>query len=180
LRTRFACVSSAPFGVVLARLGHLGHRLGGADQLLELAGLHQDALGARLLGAGLRVIGEPLPGKEQLRARVLEVEGHLALSEQHVHRHDDAAGAQDAVVDDREIGDVGQHDPDAVPAGEAVLAQETDEMRAGAVELPVRQLDVVEADRDVVGVVAGGVNQDLGQVHCRPPVREVVAGINGR
>ena len=80
----------------------VGDRLGGADLLLELARLDEDALGAGLGSApGLGVLGEALPGEQQLGARVLQVEGHLALLEQHVHRHDDAAGAQHAVVDRR-------------------------------------------------------------------------------
>ena len=85
-------------GVVVGGVGDRGIRRGRAHLLLELAGLDQQALGARLLGAGLGVVGEPVPGEQQLGPGVRQVEGDLALLEQHVHRHDDAAGPQHAVV----------------------------------------------------------------------------------
>ena len=57
-----------------ARVGHLGVGLVLDDQLLELARLDEDALGAGLLGALLRGLGEVVPGEQQLGAGVLEVE----------------------------------------------------------------------------------------------------------
>src|SRR6185437_5038616 len=62
--------------------------------------------GARLIS---RLVFERVPGEDQPGAAVAEVERDLAPLEQHVHRHDDAAGAQHRVVDDRELGDVGEH-----------------------------------------------------------------------
>ena len=109
-------------GVIVGRVGDGRVRRGRAHLLLEVARLDEQALGARLLGAGLGVVGEPVPGEDQLGPRVRQVVGDLALLEQHVHRHDDAAGPQHAVVADREVRDVGQHDPDPVAALEAVLA----------------------------------------------------------
>ena len=44
----------------------------------------------------------------------VEVELDLTRLEQRVHRHDYAAGPQDAVVDGRELGHVRQHDRDPV------------------------------------------------------------------
>ena len=76
--------------------------------------LDLDQLGAGVGGAVARLGAEAVPGEQQLGARVLQVEGDLAPLEQHVHRHDDAAGPQHAVVGDRELGDVGQHHPDPV------------------------------------------------------------------
>ena len=89
--------------VVEAALGDLRRRLAALEQRLELAGLHEHAFGVRLLGAGARGVGELVPGQEDLRPGVAEVEGDLALLEQAVHRHDGRAGAQRAVVADREV-----------------------------------------------------------------------------
>ena len=86
----------------------------GAEQLLERAGRDDHALGARVLRAGLRILRETLPGEQQLRTRVAQVERDLASLEQHVHRHDDAARAQHPVVTDREVRNVREHDPDAI------------------------------------------------------------------
>ena len=55
-----------------------------------------------------------MPGEQQLRPRVLQVEGDLAPFKQHVHRHDDAARAQDPVVGEEELRHVRQHHPDPV------------------------------------------------------------------
>ena len=135
---RLSCVSSAPFGragrarrvedhrgVVAARGRRRSPRGStSASDLLELAGLDHDAVGAGLVRARLRVVGEAVPREQQLGAGVAEVEGDLAALEQHVHRHDDAAGAQHAVVEDREVRDVGQHDPDAVARLDATVCQE--------------------------------------------------------
>ena len=52
--------------------------VGGGQHLLELAGSHDDALGARLLRPGDRLVGELVPGEHDARVRVAEVELHLA------------------------------------------------------------------------------------------------------
>ena len=123
-------------------------------ELLELAGLDQDRLGAGLLGALRRGLAEAVPREDDLRARVLEVERDLAALEQHVHRHDDAARAQDAVVDDREVRDVREHDPDAVAGLEALLLQQAGDARGALVEHGVVDDGVVELERRPVGVLA--------------------------
>ena len=68
------------------------------EQRLELARLDEHDLGVGVLGAGVGGVGELVPGEEHLGAGVAQVERDLALLEQDVHRHDDRAGAQRAVV----------------------------------------------------------------------------------
>ena len=114
----------------------------------ERDGLDHDALGAAPGGARSAAVGELVPGEDQLRLGVAEVERDLALLEQHVHRHDDAAGAQHAVVGDRELGHVREHHPDAVAGLEAALDAAAPATRAVAVvELRVGDHGVVEAQR---------------------------------
>ena len=48
------------------------------------------------------------PGDEHPRAAVAQDVAHLPRLEQHVHRHDDAAGLEDAEVGDHELRHVGQ------------------------------------------------------------------------
>ena len=59
-----------------------------------------------------RQLGGALEAEVRLRVGVVEVVGDLAGLEQHVERHDDGAGLEDAVVDDREVRQVraGQRD----------------------------------------------------------------------
>ena len=154
-------------GVVAVAIGDLALRLGVAEQLLELARLDRDDLGAGLLGALLGGLGEVVPGEHQLGPRILEVELDLAPLEQHVHRHDGAARAQDAVVGDREVGDVREHDPDAVAGLEALLLQEAGHPRAALVYgLPV-DLRVVQLVGDAVRDPLSGLRRDRGQVGHR-------------
>ena len=90
-------------GVVGIAVDDLAPGLDARQHLLELAGLDHDALGAGLLRAGVRVVGEALPGEQQLRPGIAEIEGDLAALEEHVHRHHNAAGAQHPVVADGEV-----------------------------------------------------------------------------
>ena len=154
--------------VVVVGVVHLGDRLRRADEVPEARHLDEDALGARRLGPGLRVAGKSLPREQDLRARVLEIERDLAALEQHVHRNHDAAGAQHAVVADGKMGDVGEHDPDAVAGLEPGLAQQPRDVRGGAGQLLVGGLCVIEPDGHPVGVLTGGVQQCLGEVHGAP------------
>ena len=116
----------------------------------NLPGLDEHALGAGLLGARLRGLGELVPGEQQLRAGVAEVEADLALLEQRVHRHDDRAEPQRAEEDEREVRDVGQHQPDAVAGLDALGAQQAGDVAAAALERGVGQHEVVELDRGPV------------------------------
>jgi len=151
-------------------LGGVGDRRCAPDLLLELAGLDERALGAGVLRAGLRVLSEPIPREQLLCARVAQVESDLAMLEQHVHRDDDATGSQHAVVTDGEVGNVREHDPDAVAGLEAVLAEQSGDVRARAVELGVRELGVVELDRYTLGFGSCGFGEDAGEIHY-PPVK---------
>jgi hypothetical protein len=137
--------------VVGIPLDHVGRGLAAREQRLELARLHEHALGPRLLGAALRGVRELMPREDQLRVRVTEVEGDLAVLQQRVHRHDSRARAQRAVVADREVRDVRQHDPDAVARPDALGPQQAGDPRGGLVERGVRQLAVVHLDRHAVG-----------------------------
>ena len=74
-----------------------------ASSRREALRLDLDQLGAGVGGPAAGLLGEAVPGEQQLRAGVLQVEGDLAPLQQHVHRHDHAAGAQHAVVGDREL-----------------------------------------------------------------------------
>src|SRR5256885_1411531 len=80
-------------------------------------------------------------------AGVREVELDLAALEQHVHRHHDAARPQHAVVDDAEVRDVRQHDPDAVARPHAALLQQPRDPRGALVEHRVIHHRVVELER---------------------------------
>src|SRR5919106_800572 len=134
------------------------------DQLLEVARLDEDTLGPGLGGALLGRIGEVVPGEQQLRAAVPDVELDLARLEQHVHRHHDAAGPQDRVVDRGEVGDVGEHQPDPVARLEPLRPEQRREARARPVEHRVAELDVVELEGRAVAVLGRRLGKDRGQV----------------
>ena len=143
------------------------------EQRLPFAGLHEQAFGVRLLGAGAGGVGEGVPGQEDLRPGVAEVKGDLALLQQAVHRHDGRAGAQRAVVADREVRDVGQHEPDAVARLDALGAQQRSRARGRDVERGVGQFALVELDRHAVGVFGGAAAEEVGKVRhhmSNPPL----------
>ena len=121
-------------------------------------------------GSHSRLLGEAVPGEQELRARVLQVEGDLSPLQEHVHRHDDATGAQHAVVGDREVGDVGQHHPDPVPRRDPPLPQQRRQAGAAVVELRVAQPDLAEPDRRRPRrpLGAGGEQRCEVEPHLRP------------
>jgi hypothetical protein len=90
--------------------------------------------------------------------------GDLARLEQRVHRDDRAAGAQHAVVEDRELRHVRQHDADRVARPQAARAQPPGGPGAEVVELRVGQDRVVEPDGGAVRVHLRGLAQVKGQV----------------
>ena len=140
-------------------------------------GLTSDRLGARLAGALLGRLGEVVPGEQPFGPGVLEVVLDLAALEQHVHRHDRAARAQDAEVDDREVGDVRQHDPDTVAGLEAFRLQQPGHPRCALVHgLPV-DLGVVELVGDAVREPLCGLGDDAGQVGAHLQVSSSVAAV---
>src|SRR3954447_18160397 len=163
-------------GVVVGAVGDVGQRVVLADELLELPRLDEDALRARVVRALLGRLGEVVPREQDLRLGVGEGELHLTPLQQHVHRDDDAARAQHAVVGDREVRDVGQHHADAVAGLEALVAQERRDARAGLVEPRVGDLGVVELEGGLVGVFGGGVGENGGEVHGCPVCVPVVCG----
>jgi hypothetical protein len=85
-----------------------------AEEALELARLDEHELGAGLVGARLAASAKSCQGEEQLGLGIRQVERRLASLEQDVHRDDGRARAQRAVVGEREVRDVRQHDADAV------------------------------------------------------------------
>ena len=152
-------------GVRVVGVHHFGPGFGCAHGVLELPGRDDQTLGAGVIGAGLGVLGKAVPGEQQLRAGILEIERDLAALEKDVHRDDDRAGAQHSVITHGEIRDVRQHDPHAIAAGDAVLGEQTGDVRAGAVECGVGELGVVELDRDVVAVAIGRFGEEVREVH---------------
>ena len=149
-------------------LGELAVGLGVGEQLLELTRLDEDDLGVGVLGALLGGLAEVAPREQPLGLGVLEVELDLAALEQHVHRDDGAARAQDAVVGDREVRDVREHDPDAVAGLEPLRLQEARHAGAALVDgLPV-DLCVVELVGDALRDPLRGLGDDRRQVgaHC--------------
>jgi len=151
------------------------------DQPLEGSRLHQHALGARVLRTAVGGVRELRPGEDELRAGVTQVEGDLAILQQRVHRHDRRSRAQRAVVVDREVRDVGQHDPDAIARLHSLRAQHPRDPGSGLVERGVGQLAVVELDRDAVGARRRSAGEQVGKVRhvgllgsrsrCRSPRR---------
>src|SRR3954447_9180468 len=110
---------------------------------------------------------KPCPGEQQLRPRVAEVEGDLALLEQRVHRDGDGAEAQGPIERDREVRNVREHDPDAVAGLDALRPQQPRDPLGRRVERAVRDDRVVEADRGPVGDSDRGVHDQAGQVRHR-------------
>ncbi len=98
-----------------------------------------------------------------------QVELDLAALEQHVHRHHDAAGAQHAVVDDAEVRDVREHDPDAVARLEPALLQQPGDPCGALVEHGVVGHRVVELEGGPVPMLGGGLGEQLGEALGHAP-----------
>ncbi len=130
---------------------HLADGLTALEQSFELAGLDEHALHRRLLGAGVRGVGELVPGQDYAGSRVTEIERDLALLEQRVHWHDGGADTQRAEVAKCKVRDVGQHDAHAVSRLHALCAQQSGNARCRPVKLGVTQLALIDLDRHVVG-----------------------------
>jgi hypothetical protein len=110
-------------GVVVGALGDVPHRVHGGQGVGERGGVDLDQIRVRGACPVVRLVCHPPRREDRGGPGVVQVVGHLAGLEQWVHRHDHAAGPQDAVVDDGELGQVGQHDRDAVAALQAAAAQ---------------------------------------------------------
>ena len=157
-------------GVLIAGVRHREVGGGGGQQIGEADPVHHDGLRPGLLRAGPRLLGERVPGEQQPGPGVAQVVGDLPPLEQRVHRDDDAARPEHAVVHHRDLGDVGHHQADPVAGLEAALVQQPGHPGAGLVQRPVGQRRVVHPDRHPAGVRAGGLRQVPCQVrhadHC--------------
>jgi hypothetical protein len=158
-------------GVLGLSVGDLLRRLGLGHQALELARRDEHELAVGLVGARLGRLREVMPGEQDLRARVGEVEADLAALEQHVHRHDDGAETQDAVVARGEVRNVRKHDAHPIAGLDAPRAQQPGHARRRGIELRVGELSVVELHRHPIAVLGGRALQVLCQVHLSPPRR---------
>ncbi len=139
---------------------------GGLEQrLFELAGHHGDALAAHIRRGGLGLSREVVPDEEQLGARIAEVVLDLAAPVEHVHRHDNRAGAQNPVVGDDEVGHVRQHQRHTVARLDPSFAQHTGDPHGGLLQQPVVECEVVELDGNLLRVAGRRLPQYLGKVH---------------
>ena len=134
-------------GVLRVAPGDPVLRGGGGQQCLELARPHQHASGARGGRAGHGLGREAVPRQHHRGLRITQVERHLTRLQQHVHRHDHAASAQDAVVHGGELRHVGQHAAHPVARPDTPVAQQRRDPGAGLVELRKGQRRLAEADR---------------------------------
>ena len=141
-----------------------GWREAPREQGLELAGLDDDHLGSGYPGALLGRLREAVPREHQPRARIREVEADLPPLQQHVHRHDHAAGAQHAVVDGAEVRHVREHDPNAVAWLQTPLLQEAGHPGRALVEHVVGEDAVVELQRRSIAVLGCCLGQKLCEV----------------
>ena len=137
-------------------------RAGRAGGVEQDGGVARLAVGDVVVGCKGRVVG--VGGEDDLGAGVGQVVVDLALLEQRVHRDDRGAGAERAVVGDRELGDVRGHQPDAVAGLDALALEQRRHARGGVVEFGVGERAVVEPDRDAVGA-----GQEFSQVHGLRP-----------
>ena len=147
------------------RLGALDRRVrrrvgGDQEEVLAAVGLGE----AVVPGLADRQLVGALEAEVGLRVGVVEVVGHLAPLEQHVERHHRRAGLEDAVVDDREVRQVGAAERHLVAGLDAALDQEVGHLVGGAVHLGVGQSGVAEHDGVAVGVLVSGVLEQAGQV----------------
>ena len=151
-------------GVAALALDDLGAGSPALQHGLEVPGLDQQAVGMRPVAAGVRRVGQLVPGEQQPRLGVGQVVLDLTLLEEHVHRHDHAAAAQDAVVDRCEVRHVRKHHSDAVARAHALGLEQTGDAARGLLQAAVGQRQVVELDRVPVRRARGGVGQQLCEV----------------
>ena len=109
----------------------------------------------RVVGLGQALV----PTEQQRGAGVSQEVLHLARLEQHVHRHDHRAGSQRAVVGDRELGHVREHERDAVAGLDTQPTQQLRAVVGGCVQLPVAQRALAEPHRNPVRMALRGGDQ---------------------
>ncbi len=124
--------------------------------------------------------GRPLsrclvPLEEQDGAGVPQVVLGLALLQERVQRHHDAAGAQDGVVQDDELGHVREHQRNAVARAQALGAQQRGGLRAQPVQFGVGGGLRPEPQRRAARQPSCRLHQELRQIghdassHARSP-----------
>ena len=106
----------------------------------------------------------PWKQKYAFTSAVGQVVGDLATLEQHVERHHDGAGLEDPVVDDREVGQVGAAQRHLLAGLDAALHEQVRDLVGGGVDLCVGQAGVTEHQRIAVGIAAGGVLEQDGEI----------------
>ena len=156
--------------VAVGAVGDLIDGLGAAEELLELARLDEDALGAGRLAALASRVAHLVPAEHELGAGVLHLEADLATLEQRVHRHGHGAHALDPEEDEREVREVGQHHPHPVARLDSPRRQQARHAGARLLHDRIGQLEVVELERDPLAVLGDGLREHVGQVRHRPRV----------
>ena len=153
-------------GVVVVALGDaLSARRGRAPARTHRARRAMHSAPASSAPASRR-LGEVVPGEQQLRARSRRgrTPTSRSLSSTFIGTTT-RAGAQDAVVDDGEVRDVGQHDPDAV-AGLDAVARSSPATRALPASSARRSARLVEFQPDCVPDRLGTVRRSMqGSAH---------------
>ncbi|MCU0283733.1 MAG: hypothetical protein MUD13_07530 [Candidatus Nanopelagicales bacterium] len=132
----------------------------------ELRRHHADELRARLRRALAGLLGDAVPGEEDARLRVAQHVGELAGLVERVDRHDDPAGPEDAVVDDRHVRDVRQRHRHPVARRDAEGLQPARHPGRALGEHAVGDDRVVEDDRGLGGVRLGAAGE-VGGRPCR-------------
>ena len=120
----------------------------GERRRIDLDDLRAGDPGRTLPGIG----GRAAPGEDQPGTRVGQVVGDLSGLEQRVHRYDDTAGPEHAVVERGELRNVGEHDRDPVARLDTALGEEAGDPGAGRGQFAVADREVVEAERDLLGL----------------------------
>jgi hypothetical protein len=134
---------------------------GFGEHLLELVGLDHDRLGGGPVSALHGFLGKSVPHEQVSSLGVREIEVHLALLQQHVHRYDDAAGAQDAVVEGSEVRHVRNHQSDAVARLKPSRPKEAGDTGRALIQHLVGDDHVIELQRGSASVPTCRVGQEL-------------------
>ena len=143
--------------------GLVGHHL--AQELRRDDG---DELRARLGRSLAGLLGDAIPREEGPGLGVAQHEGDLAGLVQGVHRDHDAAGPEDAVVDDRHVRDVGHRHRDPVSRLDTDLLEPAGDAGGALGEHPVGDDGLVERDGGGGGGRLGSAGEVAGEVHGRP------------
>ena len=125
-------------------------------------------------GALGRIAEHALPGDQDLRPAIAEVERHLRRLEQHVQRHGHAAGLEDPEIGDQELRDVGQLQRHRVPRPQAGRLQAGRQPVRQSVQFPVGHLPACIDSHGLAGRRIRGFTQDDREIEIHrfaPPPR---------